>query len=274
MKDEPGKTDARPAGVGVWVRVGSELKDAAGAEAWRKAFGAARGHCDANEKEVDLKVDGVEGRVRVQASAPYVDGGTFDPPPAKVILEIDGVDVGRKILADVEPIKGYRLAQGENALIAVPAASSGKGAYFEAEAGACVPGFAIAEDATASGGKYVWLPGEAGGRGGGYGSVTWRLKLEEAGAYYVWGRVLSPTPDDDSFNVRVLSGREEIMATTAWPLGVHKEWTWVRFNPGEGKEIRPVYLIDGEVKLQLRPREDGAKIDRWFVTGKKEETPG
>lgn len=38
-------------------------------------------------------------------------------------------------------------------------------------------------------------------RGDTTGSLTWPLEVETAGEYYVWGRVLAPDPEHDSFHV-------------------------------------------------------------------------
>ncbi len=75
----------------------------------------------------------------------------------------------------------------------------------------------------------------------------------------MWGRVMAATPDDDSFFVRVTNSGTDILPATTWSIGTHEKWEWVRFP-------EKIILPQGETKLQLRVREDGAKIDRLFLT--------
>jgi len=162
-----------------------------------------------------------------------------------------------------------RSAAGEP--IVVPA---DKGVYFEAESGQVVPPMERQYDEKASGGKYVWMPGKPGEKGGSVpGSVTWRLKVTQEGKYTLWGRVLAPTPEDDSLYVRAFTDARELIPLTAWQTGTHTEWEWAQVRLGGARAPIPLKLPAGEVNLQFRVREDGTKLDRLFITPKADEKP-
>jgi len=185
------------------------------------------------------------------------------PAPSRAVLSLDGADIGKKILEAVEPLKSA--VHGANVPeLKLPAAG---GVYFEAESGQVMPAFETGDDAAASGDKFVWRPGEPGvGGGSALGSMTWKLNVAQAGELHLWGRVQAPTPDDDSFFVRALRDGEDVLPATTWSVGTHATWEWVRF-------AQPLALPQGEAQLQLRVREDGARIDRLFLTRDANEVP-
>ena len=181
----------------------------------------------------------------------------------KAALAVDGKEIGRPILEAVEPLKSAANL-GNVPTLTIP--QNGKW-YLEAESAQIMPSFEIGDDKTASGGKFVWMAGEAGARGGGaLGSMTWNLANETAGDYVLWGRVMAATPDDDSFFVRTLRDGKELLPPTTWSIGTREKWEWVRFP-------EKITLPQGETKLQIRVREDGAKIDRLFFTREANEAP-
>jgi hypothetical protein len=131
----------------------------------------------------------------------------------------------------------------------------------------------IGEDQKASRGHYVWMPAKAGERGGSaLGSVTWRLNVAKAGTYYAWGRVEAPTPENDSFYVRLFTETADLVGMATWPTGTHEQWTWtpMRIDAAQGPTPLP---LEGEVSLQLRVREAGTKIDRLFITADPKRRP-
>ena len=146
---------------------------------------------------------------------------------------------------------------------------------WEAEAGMIVSNFAIASDKRASGGKYIWAPGEPGKHGGGNGLASWSLDVKNAGTYLLWGRVNTATPEDDSFFVSANKGPFKpkgakgkiLVPRTDWHVGQTKgHWSWVRF-PVELK------LPSGSAVLNVHVREDGAKLDRLFLTSDPLQEP-
>lgn len=247
--------------VALWVRIGNGLTDDAAFEAWKQAFVGADAQVSADAQSASFRVQGVDGPVAVAAAAPWTRATQLEPAPVRAVLSLDGEDIGRKIL---EPVKPAGVDLSTLPLLNVDAE---KGLEWEAESGALEPLMRVGQDPEASGGKFVWMPGEPGGRGGGArGSVTWRLGLPRAGVYYLWGRALTPTPEDDSFFVRAFRGEEEIVAQSYWPVGTHTSWEWVPVTFEGERAPAKLQLPAGEVFLQAIVREDGAKLDRLFIT--------
>ncbi|MBE3099211.1 MAG: hypothetical protein IMZ44_19010 [Planctomycetes bacterium] len=92
------------AGAALWVRVGSGLKDDAAFQKWRSDFARAEYRGDADEKSLSIKAQAAdrsspEASVEIKAGYPKGDGAAVVPAPARCVLELDGVDVGRSILA-------------------------------------------------------------------------------------------------------------------------------------------------------------------------------
>lgn len=258
------------AGAAFWVRVGSGLATDEAFDAWRRQFAAAKVDVTQDAKTLALKVAGVSGPVAATMNYPDGSRATTEPAPARTVLELDGEDVGARMLQNLEPVKSERAAQANIPTVPLTA---GKGTYIEAESGSAFKPMVAAEDAAASGGKFVWMPGEPGGKGGGDGRIAWNLTVPAAGPYYVWGRVLSPTPEDDSFYVATSSAAAPQPAVVEWHLGTRPAWTWVPLLAPGTKTPLALEWPKGEVRLELRGREDGAKIDRLFITDKAEEKP-
>ncbi|MBE3038722.1 MAG: hypothetical protein IMZ62_07910, partial [Chloroflexi bacterium] len=58
-----------------------------------------------------------------------------------------------------------------------------------------------------------------------------------------------------------------------WHLGTRPTWTWVPLLAPGAKTPLALEWPKGEVRLELRGREDGAKIDRLFITDTAGEKP-
>ena len=102
-----------------------------------------------------------------------------------------------------------------------------------------------------------------------------QLDVHTAGTYHLWGRIMAPTPDDDSFFVSAYAGEYPrknsrggtILKPTVWPTGVTKsQWQWRAFKT-------ELALPAGPVVLTLHAREDGTKIDRLFLTSDPSQLP-
>ena len=260
-KPVPGKTEA---GAAFWVRIGNSFKSEAALTAWRRQFASASARVEAKAGRVDVQVAATDGPVKVCAAAPWNVPESLDPAPRRVLLELDGQEIGRKILSD-DPHLIVSEAALNQATVTVPANT--QGIYWEAESAVVLSQMRADTDPAAAEGKYVWAPGEPGKRGANaHGSVTWRLRLVRAGDYQLWGRVLMPTPTDDSFFVYAASEMGEVLRETAWQPGVHKSWEWVPLNVEKSKEPLRLALPAGDVRFEVRVREDGAKLDRLFLT--------
>ncbi len=265
-------------GAAFWVRVRDDAGDAAKFTAFRAAFAAAKGAAQVNAEGVAVSVAGETGRLALATCAPFAAVEKVEPAPRLAVLAIDGKDIGAEILGEVPGVAEFRaeLARAKRAMEAnTVLATDVRPVTWEAEVGAVVPNMVVGTDPGAFGGKYVWAPCEPGARGGGSGKVVWQLQVDKPGAYHLWGRVSTATQEDDSFLVSAnagtysISGRmgPQVFALTPWHLGVTKGlWKWTSFP-------EPIQLPKGPVTLSLHVREDGAKLDRLFLTSDDSEEP-
>jgi hypothetical protein len=139
---------------------------------------------------------------------------------------------------------------------------------WEAEqARVTVPYEVSTNDAAASGGAYLWVPETDGQNSGGSGLATYALTVAATGRYTLSARVLTPTPDDDSFYLSAAAADGTVLlAETAWSPGVFKAWAWRDVSaPGQRGSVA-LALPQGSVTLTLRPREAGAKLDQFRLT--------
>ncbi|MCX6898616.1 MAG: hypothetical protein NT105_07950 [Verrucomicrobia bacterium] len=252
------------AAAAFWVSIGSDLKSDGEFANWRRQFAAAKADVEALPDRVRISVAGVDGPLTVSAKAPYATPLPTEPPQPRMVLACDGDDVGKRLLQNIEPMKSFMAKRAATGPIVVAA---GKDVYWEAEAGEVMPPMTLGEDTKASSGLFVWMPARPGERAGSsLGCATWELKVEKAGEYYLWGRILTPTPENDSFYLRVFTDAADLIERTTWATGVHKQWTWTRVTLEHTKPPMPISLPAGTVNLQFRVREAGAKIDRLFLT--------
>jgi hypothetical protein len=259
----PGAAQANAAAA-FWVRIGSDLKSDAEFAEWRRKFMEARADVETSPERVRVAVAGVDGSVTVSAAAPYAKLLPTEPPPPRSVLACDGDDIGKRLLESIEPVKSFMAKRAAIVPIKVPA---GKDVYWEAEAGDVTPPMSCGEDSAASDNLFVWMLARPGERASSrLGSATWEMRVEEAGPYYLWGRVLAPTPENDSFYLHVFNDDGELIEPTTWPTGTHKQWKWIRVTLEKTKPPMPISLPAGTVNLQIRVREAGTKIDRLFLT--------
>ena len=102
---EPIDKTGKDAGAAFWVRVGGGLKDQAAKKAFRQQFAADKVEVEVTADRVRVSVAGLDGPVTLAASAPFAECATVDPPSSRAVLELDGEDLGRRILRDVEPMR-------------------------------------------------------------------------------------------------------------------------------------------------------------------------
>ena len=264
-------------GAAFWVRVADDAADPVAFAAFRKAFRAAAATARASDARVEVGVRGGEGPLALAANAPFFAPERIEPQQPAAVLAVDGRDIGMEILGDVPGLAEYRteLARMKKEMEANRiVVQKLRPVRWEAEKGVMQPKMCVAKDNAASGGAYVWTPGELGGRGSGPGSVSWQLEVRDAGAYRLWGRVFAPTPEDDSFMVSANVGDFARSGTrgpvalprTEWHLGQARAWTW-RELPLD------VTLPKGSVVLTLHTREDGAKVDALLLTNEASFQP-
>jgi hypothetical protein len=118
------------------------------------------------------------------------------------------------------------------------------------------------------------MPGPAGGKGGSsVARALWLVHVPKAGSYWLWGRVLAPTPSDDSFFVRVRQGGRDALPRVAWHTGQHASWEWTLLCKGAEREPQPVELQAGVALIEFHCREDGTGLDALFLTAKRDARP-
>ncbi len=260
------------AGAAMWIRVGSGLTDSDAFETWRKRFEqSAPLAVEASKRLVRLEVPGEKGTVSIHARSPFGLGGGVDlqPEPTRAVLELDGKEIGRPILDDIEPVRSHRHLPDPLAPIDVLAQGR---VGWEAESGLILHGMTVAEDPDASRGRYVLQPIDP-QVARMPGSVTWSLRVAKAGRYYLWARVVALDPQTNSFSVLLEGDTDELPVRDAWHLRESGRWNWQCLALGKSKGPTPVDLPAGLAWLQIRTREPGTKIDRLLLTPDADDRP-
>lgn len=241
----------------LWLRAGSGLEDETVFGKWRQQLENTRIKLETGQSGLSARLP---SGVALSAEPPFEHALAPTPSPSGAVLEWDGKDIGRPLLNEVEPLRST-VALPEPGPLHIEA---GKPLRWEAEAGRILPFFETAKDPKASGGKFVWIPGEPGASGSSdLGSATWRLSLPSSGKFALSARVLTPTPSDDSINVRIWStSAKDPLPRTEWHLGTHGAWSWVALTDPQTRHPRVINLPAGEITVEVRPREDGAMLDQ------------
>lgn len=265
-------------GAAFRVRVCDDVTDAVKFAEFRRSFGAVTCTVRTDAESVAVSVAGEREKLALSTKAPFMACEKMEPVPKGAVLAVDGRDLGKEILGDVPGEAEYRV-ELERARREMEAntvlVSDLRGVTWEAERGIVMPNMVVGADAAAFNGKFVWAPCEPGARGGGSGFASWQLKVEQAGTYRLWGRVSTATPEDDSFHVSAHagtyspSGRKgpQVFPRTDWHLGQTRGlWKWVQYG-------EPLNLPQGPVVLTVHVREDGAKLDRLFISFDSAEEP-
>lgn len=258
------QTGALP-GACFWIRV-ADLPNPEAFAGWRQAFAGARAEVSERDGKLAIRVMGQDGpvAVTVAAGSPAID--SLVPPPHKGVLAIDGQEVGQPMLERLPRIQAMAAELANQTTVPLPAA----GLRWQAEDGLVRGVFVRGQDEVG----YVWAPGEPGSRGGGAGAVSWKFQVAAAGTYYLAGRVMAPTADDDSFFLTVKAGDREVVPRSYWPLKVTPVWQWQAVHlDGTPDGPTALELPAGEVELQLQVRENGAKVDELALARSVEGLP-
>ena len=134
---------------------------------------------------------------------------------------------------------------------------------FEAEDGSINNSMVTSGDNNASSGTYIWVP-----NGGGSGYAQYTFQVTSAGNYIVWGRVLAPNGNDDSFSVSMDGG-----SNSTWDTTISSKWVWDKVSHRGGANPVAYNLATGKHTLTIEKREDGAKIDCVVITKNSSSTP-
>ena len=251
------------AGAAFWVRVGGGLGSDEAFTAWRSAFEqSAPTSVTASPDRIRLAVPGRGGEVAIVAEAPFSRTSTvrLDPPPSRAVLELDGTDVGRELLDRVEPCASFAAASAPQRVIDLPPDGAVR---IEAEAGFVLPRMAVADDG--DGTRFVWQP-ETQPPVAPSGSASYRLRVPVAGRFWLWGRVLAPDGEHDSFSITVEDAAGGGIVDGAWHLPRSAIWQWTAATIGASRGPTPLDLPAGEVRVTVLPREAGTRLDALWIT--------
>ena len=251
----------------------SEGVDAERFAKWRHDFMVANRNAKVVPNEsLDIAVQGESSELQIKTVRPFSMTSQCVPAPKRDIFAVNGKDIGKELLGDTPGIKEYfeEIARMEKEIVknTIPVLP-GQTVAWEAEKGVVVSNMAIGKDELASEGQFVWTPGEIGGKGGGNGHVTWLLDVKTAGTYYLWGCFSAPTPEDDSFILRAsIDGQDAAFIDAEWHIQTTdgQAFQWRQFKD-------PLELPKGKIRLRLKTREDGTKVDRLFLTQDANDTP-
>ncbi|MCS7254782.1 MAG: hypothetical protein RMK18_11965 [Armatimonadota bacterium] len=248
----------------IWVRV-SEGMDEGGFAHFRERFAQEQATVRREGDVMDISVPGEESPLHLRANIVTHERLSEELETQEGILYVNGRETGQVILREVEPVITYhRLLTGEGIPMVLPEQ------IFEAEnAPLILFPFEVGKDTEASSGQFIWVPGASGGQGSAAeAKAFFLLQVPKAGQYFLWARVQTPTPEDDSFFFRLRQGRRELLPLTEWHTGVHTQWEWVQVELGKpGRKMQKhMELPAGTVILEIVGREDGAKIDCLLLT--------
>jgi hypothetical protein len=147
---------------------------------------------------------------------------------------------------------------------------------IEAESGTLTAPMAAADDANASGAKYIVVAtGLTGGK------AVYNFTVPGAGDYYVWGRYIAPGANNNSFHVSMDSDTVDNdpsdAVSTIWDLPVQAAWTWIKVSmridaAGTTKDLT-FKLTAGAHVLYVNEREDSSQLDALVITSDPKMVP-
>ncbi len=263
--------------IGIWARAAEGLDDD-GFDRFRATFASARPDVRRDGDRLDVRVPGLGAPLRVAVDLANEERLAIEGAETGaegMLLAIDGRDVGRELVGAADPVARYRklLEDAERG----GATALAPERIVEAEDAHLLIGEIRAEDdPSASGKRFIWVPELPGAKESGGGRAAFLIHIPKAGRYFLWGRVQAPTSSDDSFYVFLEQPRSgKAAATVEWSTGIHANWAWTRCEPPDAKKAVPAGfdLAAGTLRLEIRGREKGTKIDALFLTSKPTARP-
>ena len=125
-------------------------------------------------------------------------------------------------------------------------------------------GFKIGQDDEAFSGRYLVVPKSVPPESDAIVSYRFTVTEDQAGEYYLWGRVLSRNWGSDSFRVSFDASHAQYI----WDTGIFQQWTWTIFVARQGKKIyagdetpQKIHLAAGEHNLSIWHRESDIQLD-------------
>lgn len=102
----------------------------------------------------------------------------------------------------------------------------------------------------------------------GTGVATFTITVPETATYALWGRTIAPSPDDDSFFVRVDNGGEAL-----WDTPISNTWEWSMVSNRGDYAPKRYSLTKGQHTITVRSRENGAAVEEFKMTSDLSWTP-
>ena len=154
----------------------------------------------------------------------------------------------------------------------------GPGLYLEAESAELtsdpsVPdgGYAIIDDRSASGGKYILPPAAlvSGDMTPGSALAHYSFTLDQAGDYLIWGRINTPDISSDRLWFQVDGG-----AWTLWRLTVGAIWYWHPFHNNRFYDNPMHFMLGaGQHELLIANNVPNARLDKLYITSIANDVP-
>jgi len=142
--------------------------------------------------------------------------------------------------------------------------------WLEAECGQVGSTWEIPSDAKASNGSFAMAPAGiesiAAASSDTADLIIFNFHVPETGNYKLWGRVITPNANDDSFWIRMDEDTEWAFWNSI-PAGTNWHWEVV-FDQNNSSQAMTYDLDTGYHSLSICFREDGAKLDKLFLTNK------
>lgn len=240
----------------LWVRIGTGLADEAAFAGWRSQFENARAELAVDDSRIVCRAAGESGPVAVSIEKPYGIGGSIEltPPPCPGILELDGREIGRPLLAALEPMRSFR-----GPTLDAPAVLDQRGLALPAANCLVLPGMTIVENGPD--GPFVVQPSDP---PRGRGMLIVPLRVKQAGRYLLSATVRAPNPQSDSLYVNV-SGRGFQLPQAQWLLRVNPSWQRQTAGFGRANEPSPLDLPAGDCLLIIQTRETDVAIQTLYL---------
>ncbi|QLH82019.1 hypothetical protein [Halosimplex pelagicum] len=123
--------------------------------------------------------------------------------------------------------------------------------------------FTTGSDSDASGGEYIYVPENNGSSTGSVpsnGRAEYTFSVDESTDYSIWARIRAPDNSSDSMYVSIDGGS---FTTWHWDVDTYGDgsWNWDDVFDGSTQS-----LSSGSHTIEVAYREDGAELDRLYVT--------
>ncbi len=139
--------------------------------------------------------------------------------------------------------------------------------WLEAECGSLGSLWNIVSDGSASNGAYVTIQSgnnsTANAPTSTSGQISYSFSVTQSGDYIVWGRVITPTADDDSYWVQMDGG-----SCAIWNgIPTASSWQWDDVHNSHDNTQTVTYSLSaGTHTLTIAFREDGTLLDKIYIT--------